>query len=167
MTVKPSVCVFVFIRESVCVCVCDCVLVCPHTYTNCGVSYRGTLNPFFVPRKTKKNNQKKENTSDFLILIIWLQVFLNPNLNSPGKEKNKTEKSPCWHPTWPTKTGTEQSRAGLPDLRPPSTWTLSNRPGDPRGRCRWTEALGPRLCLICAWMFDLLWVFMKDDLLQT
>ena len=52
---KPSAHLCVSIRESVCTCVCVVVHVCPHTYTNCGVSYiRGTLTPFFCVKSKER-----------------------------------------------------------------------------------------------------------------
>lgn len=109
-------------RETVCV----IVRVCPHTYTNCGVSYiRGTSTPFSVPQNLK--TQQKIN----FISIIWLQVLTpipQKKKKIPWKKKTKTEKTP-----WETSNTAdqnrkpEQSRAGLPETA--SMWTLSRRLG--------------------------------------
>lgn len=117
---KPSVRLCASIRESVCECVCVVVHVCPHTYTNCGVSYiRGTLTPFFCVK-----SKERKIKSDFYFNNNLASSF-NPRPKTPLKKQNKKnhrEKHHVSRPTWPTKTRTELSRI---------SWNLEHFPTEP------------------------------------
>lgn len=88
---KPSVRLCVRLSEKVCVCV--VVHVCPHTYTNCGVSYiRGTLTPFFCVK-----SKERKIKSDFYFNNNLASSF-NPRPKTPlekTKQKKPQRKTPC------------------------------------------------------------------------
>lgn len=122
---KPSVRLCASIRESVCECVCVVVHVCPHTYTNCGVSYiRGTLTPFFCVK-----SKERKIKSDFYFNNNLASSF-NPRPKTPLKKQNKktTEKNTMLV-VQHGRLKPEQNRAGFPE-----TWNTFQQNQFPTGQ---------------------------------